>query len=205
MRERWADYFKKDAVRFVYNGTATCLKISNVFVYPQGYGAIVPMANSLAEIPRTFVIDIGGYTTDVLLFNKTKPDTKFCWSFEIGVIHMCNEIIHKVKAQYGILLVEEQIIGLLTGDKNLCLYEDVVNTIKTMTCEYVKKMIDELRENKVELKANPAIFVGGGAILFKPYIAESPMIVKADFVFDPKANAIGYKMLTSERLRQLSV
>ena len=57
----------------------------------------------------------------------------------------------------------------------------------------------------VELKASPAIFIGGGSILFKPFIETSPMIVKADFVLDEKSNAIGYAMLAAHQLKRASV
>ena len=205
MRSKFAEYFKRDAVRIVYNGTAILLKINRVFVYPQAFAAATPQADSLLSTPRVFIIDIGGYTTDLLLLKNGRPDLEFCRSFETGVITMSNEIIGKVNAQHGIKLVEDQITAVLRGDTNLCLMDDVIATIRTMAREHLKRIIDGLRENMVELKANPAIFIGGGSILFKPYIVESPMIVKADFILDPKANAIGYKMLATQQLRTTSV
>jgi plasmid segregation protein ParM len=54
----------------------------------------------------------------------------------------------------------------------------------------------------VELKANPVIFIGGGAILLKQFIENSPMIAKADFMLDEKANAIGYAMLAAHQLKK---
>lgn len=45
--------------------------VQQVFVYPQAYAAVVPQAEKLRETPRTFVVDIGGYTTDVLLLRTT--------------------------------------------------------------------------------------------------------------------------------------
>jgi len=66
-------------------------------------------------------------------------------------------------------------------------------------------ILDELRENRVEVKANPVIFIGGGAILLKPFIEKSPMIVKADYVLDERANAKGYAMLAAHQLKKASV
>lgn len=60
LRQRFADYFKRGRVNFVYNGAPICLLIRHVFVYPQAYAAVVPQAGRLKEIPRTFIIDIGG-------------------------------------------------------------------------------------------------------------------------------------------------
>ena len=53
----------------------------------------------------------------------------------------------------------------------------------------------------MDLRANPAIFIGGGSMLFQSFIEKSPLVVKADFVSDPKANAIGYGMLAATQLR----
>lgn len=49
--------------------------------------------------------------------------------------------------------------------------------------------LDKLRELQVALRANPAIFVGGGAALFKPFLQDSPLVAKADFVLEQRANA----------------
>ena len=61
--------------------------------------------------------------------------------------------------------------------------------------------LDQLRELGVDLRTNPAIFIGGGSSLFRPLLERSPMVAKADFVEDPKANAIGYEMLAAHQLR----
>lgn len=205
MRSKFAEYFKRGSVRIVYNGTPILLTINRVLVYPQAFAAVASQADSLLNIPRIFIIDIGGYTTDLLLLKNGRPDLEFCRSFETGVITMCNDIIGKVNAQHGIKLVEDQITAALRGDANLCLIEHVITAINAMAREHLKRIIDGLRENMVELKANPAIFIGGGSILFRPYIENSPMIASAEFVLDPKANAIGYKMLAAQQLKPTSV
>ena len=53
----------------------------------------------------------------------------------------------------------------------------------------------------MDLRTNPAIFIGGGSCLFRPPAGRFPMVAKADFVEDPKANAIGYEMLAAHQLR----
>ena len=58
-------------------------------------------------------------------------------------------------------------------------------------------------EMLVDLRATPAIFIGGGAVLFRRYIEDSTMVLKADFVTDPKANALGYAMLAKAQLSRL--
>lgn len=205
LRTGFADYFKREAIKFVYNDIPACVKINRVFVYPQAYAAVVPQGTQLLGVPRVFVVDIGGYTTDVLLLKKGNADLKFCRSFEYGVIKMSNQIIGKVNAKYGMKLEEDQIISAIQGDTNMILAPDVLEMIRQEAETYAAKIIDVLRENEVELKANPVIFIGGGSVLFKPYIEQSPLIAKADFILDAKANAIGYAMLGTAQLKRASV
>lgn len=41
--------------------------IDKVMVFPQAYAAVVPKSSMVVNMLRVFVVDIGGYTTDVLL------------------------------------------------------------------------------------------------------------------------------------------
>ena len=115
LRQRFADYFKRGRVNFVFNGAPICLMIRHVFVYPQAYAAVVPQAGRLKEIPRTFIIDIGGYTTDVMLLRNASPDLQFCRSLEMGVIPMSNDIISRVSAMYDIKIEDDHIADIIQG------------------------------------------------------------------------------------------
>jgi len=181
------------------------VNIRNVFVYPQAYAAVVPQGGRLKDEPRIFIVDIGGLTIDVLLLKNSVPDLHYCRSFENGVITMTNQIIGKVNSQHGIKLAEDQITAAIKGDQRLVLPPNVIADIKAYAKQHTDMILDDLRENMVELKANPVIFIGGGAILFKPFIQDSPMIVKADFVLDEKANAIGYAMLADRQLKKATI
>lgn len=115
LRQRFAEYFKRGTVNFVFNGTPVCLVIRHVLVYPQAYAAVVPQAARLKEIPRTFIIDIGGFTTDVMLLRNSVPDMQFCRSLEMGVIHMSNDIIGRVNAMYDMKIEDDHIVDIIQG------------------------------------------------------------------------------------------
>ena len=202
MRESFTQYLKRGTVKFSFNEMTTVINIKNVFVYPQAYAAVVPQGARLKEEPRIFIVDIGGLTIDVLLLKNSVPDLHFCRSFENGVIPMTNLIIGKIGAHHGIKVAEDQIAAAIQGDKKLVLPPNIIDDILTYAKQHADMILDELRENMVELKANPVIFIGGGAILLKPFIEQSPMIVKADFVLDEKANAKGYAMLAAHQLKK---
>lgn len=202
LRNRFAEYFRRGTVQFVFNGTPICLMIRQVFVYPQAYAAVVPQAQIIRQNPRTFVVDIGGFTTDVLLLRGVQPDMQFCRSLEMGAIPMGNSIIGRVSALHDIKIDDDHIADVIQGRPTI-LPDDVQETIRTTVKNYAAGILDKLRELQVDLRATPAIFTGGGAALFRPFIEESSQVARAEFVADPKANAIGFGMLATAQLNQM--
>lgn len=200
LKERFARYFKRDnVIRFVYRDRPYSILIDRVMVFPQAYAAVVPQSSQVIHTLRIFVVDIGGYTTDVLLLKNGKPDLQFCRSLETGIITMNNEIIRKVGALHDMLIEDEHISAVLSG-KETILPEDVKETIRGATKLHAQDILNQLRELQVDLRSNPAIFIGGGSILLRPYLESSPLVAKASFVESPNANAIGYEMLGKQAL-----
>lgn len=200
LKDRFARYFKRDCViRFVYRDRPYSILIDRVMVFPQAYAAVVPQSSQVIHTLRIFVVDIGGYTTDVLLLKNGKPDLQFCRSLETGIITMNNEIIRKVGALHDMRIEDEHISAVLSG-KETILPEDVKETIRGATKLHAQDILNQLRELQVDLRSNPAIFIGGGSILLRPYLESSPLVAKASFVDSPNANAIGYEMLGRQAL-----
>ncbi len=202
LRNRFAEYFKRGNVKFVFNGIPVCLMIRQILVYPQAYAAVVPQAQVIRQNPRTFVVDIGGFTTDVLLLRGIQPDMQVCRSLEMGVIPMSNGIIGRVSALHDIMIDEGHIADVIQGRPTI-LPDDVQETIRSTVKNYAAGILDKLRELQVDLRATPAVFMGGGAALFRPFLEESSQVAKAEFITDSKANAIGYGMLATAQIRQM--
>jgi plasmid segregation protein ParM len=204
LREKFKDYFcKRGKVNFVYNNRPVSVIIQHVFVFPQAYAAAAPHAQTLVETPRIFLVDIGGYTSDVLLMRDGSPDLEFCRSLEAGVITMYNPIIAQVNAKHD-MLIDDGHINAVLQNKRTSLPEDVQASIRAAVQQHANELVNQLRELRVDLRANPAIFIGGGALLFEEYLKKSPLVRQAEFEKDPKANAIGYKMLAARQLKRLS-
>ena len=147
LKDKFADYFRRpESIHFSYNEKAYTIMIRDVFVYPQAYAAIAPQKASLNHHLRVFLIDIGGYTTDVLLLRNGKPDMQFCRSLETGVITMNNDIIRRVGALHDMQIEDEHITAVLTG-KETILPEDVKETIRCSAQQHAK---DKLRTKKQE-------------------------------------------------------
>lgn len=195
LREKFANYFKRPhSIYFSYNDKPYTIMMGNVYVYPQAFSAIAPRKTHLKHHLQLFLVDIGGYTTDVLLLRSGKPDMQFCRSLEMGVITMNNDIIRRVNALHDMRIEDEHISAVLAG-KETILPEAVKKTIRESAGHHAKDILDKLRELQVDLRANPAVFIGGGSILFRKYLEKSSMVASATFLDDPCANAIGYEVL----------
>ena len=147
-----------------------------------------------------FIIDIGGYTTDVLMLRRGRPDLQFCRSLESGIITMNNEIVRKVGAYHDMRLEDEHISAVLRGQETI-LPEDIQATIREEAGKHAKSILDQLRELQVDLRSNPATFIGGGSMLLRPYLESSPLVAKAEFLESPCSNAVGYEMLAKAAMR----
>lgn len=138
----------------------------------------------------------------VLTEGPMKPDLQFCRSLETGVITMNNEVIRKVSSQYDMKIDDEHIASVLQG-KEKYLPDEVKEEIFTAARLHANDILNQLRELQVDLRSNPAIFIGGGSILLQPYLSESPLAGKAEFIDSPNANALGYEMLGEKQLARL--
>lgn len=200
LKEKFADYFRRtETIKFTYKDKPYNVIINNVMVFPQAYAAVVPHSSLVMNELRVFIVDIGGYTTDVLLLRNGKPDLQFCRSFETGIITMNSEIVRKVGTLYDMRIEDEHISAVL-GGKETILPSEVKETITKATGLHAKDILDNLREHQVDLRSNPVIFIGGGSQLLRSFLENSPMVAKAHFIVSPNANAIGYKLLGQKKL-----
>lgn len=200
LKDRFAQYFMRNGeIQFMYKNRPYSITIDRVMVFPQAYAAIIPQSSKVVHTVRVFIVDIGGYTTDVLLLRNGKPDLQFCRSLETGIITMNNEIVRKVGALHDMRIEDDHINAVLRGEETI-LPEEIKETIRSATKLHAKDILDQLRELQVDLRSNPAVFIGGGSILLRPFLEASPLVASASFVESPNANAVGYEMLARKQL-----
>ena len=131
LKDKFAKYFKDfgEHIEFEYNEKYFSINIKSVMVFPQAFSAIVSKPSNLKNYSRTYIVDIGGYTTDVLLLANGKPDLSYCRSLELGIITMNNTIKGRVSTAYDLQIDEEHIYDVLT-DKPTILNDEVKNFIR---------------------------------------------------------------------------
>ena len=82
------------------------------------------------------------------------------------------------------------------------LEEEIIKEIYRMADDRVHMIINKLHAHVTDFRTNPAIFLGGGSLLLKKQIEQSPEFKYIEFIDDVKANAIGYEKLAVARIRR---
>ena len=194
--ERYERYFKGDGKvqELCFNDKVYHLCIQNVMAFPQDYAAMMTRMMGIREIPKVVGIDIGGFTSDYLLMRSGRPDMDYCDSLEKGVITMYNKIISGINSEYDILLEESDIDSILQGNTEF--YEEaVVRMTEGMVQDFVKDLLNSIRERGIDTKAAYTVFIGGGAKLLSHFLEQSDRLGKYTFIEDISANAKGYDRL----------
>lgn len=198
LRDSYSQYFLSHGreIAFEYNGNHLEVEIARVTVYPQGFSAAADLLGQLKDYPRTYIVDIGGYTTDVVMLAKGKPDMSFCHSFNFGVIHMDNAIQRIVSAQHDVELEDDHIESTLMG--GVTLPSGIQATIRKEAERYAGDLMRNLREKGVDPSINMLLFVGGGSELFRDVLTR--VCPNALFKTDVKANALGYAKMAARSI-----
>lgn len=198
--DKYEKFFKGkgDMIRFTYRQNEYHINIIDVMAFPQDYAAIMLQYKEICEYPKVVGVDIGGFTTDYLMFRTGIEDMEICDSMETGIISLYNRIIARIRADYDVLLEEIDIDSIIRGRKGF--YETkVINAVLQEAGAYVTDLLASLRERGIDLKSTLFIFLGGGSILLKELIESSGVISHVQFIEDIHANAKGYDYLYQQQ------
>lgn len=101
-------YFGRDGRRvvFTYNNVDFEIRIVRVMVFPQGVAAIAPYMSKIMARPEayTYIIDIGGYTTDVAMMPRYITPQSTIFGSQPAFCH------HFIANRVGARVVDEEII-----------------------------------------------------------------------------------------------
>lgn len=194
--EKYEKYFMgpKHPFSFTFRNKPYSIYISEVNTYPQAYAAAMTVYSMIRDVPRAFVVDIGGFTADYLLLKKGNADLSVCDSLENGVIILYNDIRSKVNSDYDMLIDESDIDSIIKGEKH-GFPDEIAALTDRMAADFVDKLFGRLRERMIDLRAGKTVFIGGGSILLRKYIESSPKVSKCIIIDDIAANEKGYDLL----------
>ena len=203
MGARFADYFKRQGkpISFMFNNVPMSIKITDVHVYPQAFAAAITAREHFKNARTVNIVDIGGYTVDLLQLTNMQPDMSVCTSLYHGtntMFHRINERI-RAKGEKNIpdALIEDVLLGNVPFSRDRS-YERI-DLIGASAKQFAYELISEVSQYGLDLTENMTVFVGGGSILLRTHIIETGLIAKPIFVDNVHANVEGYKLLYKNR------
>ncbi len=196
LHSRFEQYFlrRREAIDFEYNGKYYSVRINKVLSYPQAFAAAVTQYSTLKAHSVAYIIDIGGFTIDVLKLRFGRPDLEVVESFEKGVITLYNSIASKCNSQYARILEECEIDEVIRNQPTV-LPGEVQQLIRSMTLDFLAEFYNFLRERGIDVSTSKCVFAGGGSLLLRGMIERGNKVAFPIFIEDIHANAIGYEVL----------
>ena len=196
LHSRFEQYFlrRREAIDFEYNGKYYSVRINKVLSYPQAFAAAVTQYSTLKAHSVAYIIDIGGFTIDVLKLRFGRPDLEVVESFEKGVITLYNSIASKCNSQYARILEECEIDEVIRNQSTV-LPGEVQQLIRSMTADFLAEFYNFLRERGIDVSTSKCVFAGGGSLLLRGMIERGNKVAFPIFIEDIHANALGYDVL----------
>lgn len=172
---------KNKEFEFTYNGEDRKINIREVAVFPQSAGLPLLYPNEF-EDRVVLVVDIGGFTVDVSLFDD-KRLVKYN-SYDKGVLmfhkHLARTINSKYSTRYDFQDMERVVShGIIINEEKV---EDSDQLIKRQHELWVQSILDDVKadfpwNNGVDSRT----FIGGGSLAFEDYLPKTKSI-KSDEV-----------------------
>ena len=189
------NYYKenlKGTVEFSYLKYNFSFTVSDIKIFPQDFVAVYKNHNcETAKKKRYYIIGVGGGTVDVVPVVNGQPDANKCFSLESGTRVMYREIAANIQRQYG-EMPDEALIEDVLKNEETSLPEPLVKLIKEDAKTHYEKIINGIAQQGVKLSLYPAVFFGGGALLFRELINKDTSISDREILEDINANAKAY-------------
>jgi plasmid segregation protein ParM len=190
-KEAFRRYFLRDNVSFMFEGAAYRCRIAECKVFAQGHAGLCRYYPRLSEYQSITLVDIGGYTVDVLTVHNFRLDRSSCASLRMGTITLYGRIQDALQ-KCDILLSDELITDAIRGDIQHAESKRIETALEQAVTAYCKELFNALRERGLDLKL-PTVFAGGGAELLETRLHGDDLNTVA--VLNRFANADGYKLL----------
>lgn len=190
-KEVFRQYFLRDNVSFLFEGTSYRCRIAECKVFAQGHAALCRYYPQLKDYRSITLVDIGGYTVDILTLHDFRLDRSSCASLRMGTITLYSRIQDTLQRN-DILLSDELITDAIRGDIQHADSKLIHVVVEQAVAAYCKELLNALRERGLDLRL-PTVFAGGGAELLEPMLRRSDLNTVA--VLNRFANADGYKLL----------
>lgn len=198
-KQRFREYLfrKEQPIRFQYERESYEIQIEDVKLFPQGYSALALYPEYLRDEPSVLLVDIGGWTVDLMRLDNAVPNATTCRSLELGVIRCMDEIAEQVRRNTGLSVTDTQIERVLNG-KACSMPKEVVSVIQHQGRVYIENILSAITEAGFDLRVLPSVFMGGGSAILKRCVTEKDRLCRPIYLTDVHANAAGYERIVGQ-------
>ena len=198
-KQKFKEYLfrKEQPIRFLYEGERYEIQIEDVKLFPQGYSALALHPEYVRDEPSVLLVDIGGWTVDLMRLDNAVPNAAACRSLELGVIRCIDETMEQVRRSTGLSVTDIQIERVLNG--NSCsLDPKAKEIIQKNGRSYTERILSAIMEAGFDLRAIPSVFMGGGSTIVRRHVTPQDRLCRAFYLTDVKANAAGYERIVGQ-------
>ena len=199
--EQFKNYFirDKEPAIFTFRGITYKIIIEDAIIYPQAYAIMPLMRKKALSSKKLLIIDMGGWTCDYMVLTNGRYNMGDCQSLERGINKFYNIVSDYFMDHYGDALSDDKIDSILKGtfekDYGKKIQPDVKSFVETQAQAFCNKTVNIIKERVSGITTMPIVLAGGGAVSFKKYLENNPILEDAEFIADPRVNAIGYEEL----------
>lgn len=192
---------KEQPLCFRYENESYEIQIEDVKLFPQGYSALALHPEFINGEPSVLLIDIGGWTVDLMRLDNAVPNAGTCRSLELGVIRCIDEILEQVRRKTGLSVTDVQIERVL-GGSSCSMEPEAKEIIWRHGRLYTERILSSVMEAGFDLRAIPSVFMGGGAAIVKRHVKPQDGLCRQIFLTDVHANASGYERIVGQMWAQ---
>ena len=154
--------FPSQPVSFKFEGISYQVTIQDVRLFPQGCSAIAVYPELIRGEPSVLLMDVGGWTVDLMRLDNGIPNASACRSLELGMIRCIDEAKEQVRRETGLSVTDAQVERVLAG-QSCSMDENARSVIQKQGRIYTEALLSAAMEAGFDLKAVPAVMLGGGA------------------------------------------
>ena len=193
-KPKFRDYLlrSRQPVNFNFEGVEYSITIEEVAIFPQGYAALMTETGLLQDEPSMLLMDLGGWTVDLMRIDNAIPVADTAHSLELGMIRCVDDIREQVRRETGLSLTDAQIENMLEGQP-CTVSETVRDIVNRQGRKYTEHLLSATMESGFDLHAIPAVLLGGGAPVVSRHLSPKDGLCKTIFLLDDKVNTVGFE------------
>jgi len=129
-------------VNYKFEDVEYSITIEEVAIFPQGYAALMTEVGLLQDEPSMLLMDLGGWTVDLMRIDNAIPVADTAHSLELGMIRCVDDIREQVRRETGLSLTDAQIENMLAG------HPCTVSDVRRARCRQVGAYLHWLYDHK---------------------------------------------------------